>query len=87
MSALSWPPEVVAHVEAGRSFALAQLRSLVKIGSANTRALSGVDIELVARALLAIGEQAVRDLLTDPEEFSAKRYADFVRVSVARVAE
>jgi AcrR family transcriptional regulator len=85
--AVEAPPEVVAHVEAGRLFALAQLRSLVKIGSANTSALSGVDIELAARALLAIGEQAVRDMLTDPGEFSAGRYADFVRVSVARIAE
>jgi AcrR family transcriptional regulator len=83
--AVEAPPEVLAHVEAGRSFALAQLRSLVKIGSANTQALSDVDIELAARALLAIGEQAVRDLLTDPEKFTVKRYSDFVHHAVEQL--
>jgi AcrR family transcriptional regulator len=83
--AVEAPPEVLAHVEAGRAFALAQLRSLVKIGSANTPALSSVDSELAARALLAIGEQAVRDLLTDPDQFTVQRYSDFVRLAVARL--
>jgi AcrR family transcriptional regulator len=80
--AVEAPPEVLAHVEAGRAFALAQLRSLVKIGSAD---ISGIDVELAARALLAIGEQAVRDLLTDPDQFTVERYSDFVRASVARL--
>jgi AcrR family transcriptional regulator len=80
--AVEAPPEVLAHVEAGRAFALAQLRSLVKIGSAD---ISGVDDELAARALLAIGEQAVRDLLTDPDQFTVDRYSDFVHASVARL--
>jgi AcrR family transcriptional regulator len=83
--AVEAPPEVLAHVEAGRAFALAQLRSLVKIGAADTSAVSGVDVELAARALLAIGEQAVRDLLTDPDQFTVERYSDFVRSSVARL--
>jgi hypothetical protein len=83
--AVEAPPEVLAHVEAGRAFALAQLRSLVKVGSAGTSAVFGVDVELAARALLAIGEQAVRDLLTDPDQFTVERYSDFVRASVARL--
>ncbi len=83
--AVEAPPEVLAHVEAGRAFALAQLRSLVKIGSADTPAISGIDVELVARALLAIGEQAGRDLLTDPDQFTVERYSDFVHASVARL--
>jgi AcrR family transcriptional regulator len=83
--AVEAPPEVLAHVEAGRAFALAQLRSLVKIGAADTSGVSGVDVELAARALLAIGEQAVRDLLTDPDQFTVDRYSDFVRASVARL--
>jgi AcrR family transcriptional regulator len=83
--AVEAPPEVLAHVEAGRAFALAQLRSLVKIGAADTSGVSGVDVELAARALLAIGEQAVRDLLTDPDQFTVERYSDFVRTSVARL--
>jgi AcrR family transcriptional regulator len=83
--AVEAPPEVLAHVEAGRAFALAQLRSLVKIGSADTSAVSGIDVELAARALLAIGEQAVRDLLTDPDQFTVERYSDFVHSSVTRL--
>lgn len=85
--AVEAPPEVLAHVEAGRAFALAQLRSLVKIGAAHTTAVSGIDVELAARALLAIGEQAVRDLLTDPDQFTVERYADFVHSSVARLTD
>ena len=84
--AVEAPPEVLAHVEAGRAFALAQLRSLVKIGSAESDGVSGVDVELAARALLAIGEQAVRDLLTDPDQFTVERYSDFVHASVARIS-
>jgi AcrR family transcriptional regulator len=80
--AVEAPPDVLAHVEAGRSFALAQLRSLVKIGAADTPA---VDVDLAARALLAIGEQAVRDLLIDPDQFTVARYSDFVHASVARL--
>jgi AcrR family transcriptional regulator len=83
--AVEAPPEVLAHVEAGRAFALAQLRSLVKIGSAESDGVAGVDVELAARALLAIGEQAVRDLLTDPDQFTVERYSDFVHASVARL--
>jgi AcrR family transcriptional regulator len=83
--AVEAPPEVLAHVEAGRAFALAHLRSLVKIGSADISGVDDVDVELAARALLAIGEQAVRDLLTDPDQFTVERYSDFVRASVARL--
>lgn len=77
------PPEVLAHIETSRSFALAQLRSLVKIGAAGSGALAGADVELAARALLAVGEQAVRDLLNDPDQYTVERYTEFVRAAVA----
>jgi hypothetical protein len=67
-------------------FALARLRELVEIGAATRRALGGVDVDLASRALLAVGERAVRDLLSDPAEFTADRYVGFLRNVVGRVA-
>lgn len=80
------PAEVHTHIQAGMRFALARLRELVDIGATTRPALDGVDADLVSRALLAVGERAVRDLLSDPTEFSAERYVDFLRDVIGRVA-
>jgi len=48
--------------------------------------VGGVDVDLASRALLAVGERAVRDLLSDPAEFTADRYVGFLRNVVGRVA-
>ena len=80
------PAEVHTHIQAGMHFALARLRELVEIGAETRLALDGLDVDLASRALLAVGERAVRDLLSDPTEFSADRYVDFLRDVVARVA-
>ena len=45
-----------------------------------------MDVDLASRALLAVGERAVRDLLSDPAEFTADRYVGFLRNVVGRVA-
>jgi AcrR family transcriptional regulator len=73
------PPEVREHVSAGRRFALEQLRALLVWGSGRRGGLGGLDLELTARALLAVGEQAVRLVLTEPAEFTPERYGDFAR--------
>lgn len=73
------PPEVSEHVAAGRRFALERLRDLLAWGQGRRPGLEGVDLELAAYSLLAMGEQAVRLVLADPEEFTPERYGDFAR--------
>jgi AcrR family transcriptional regulator len=73
------PLEVREHVSEGRGFALEQLRALLAWGSTRRTELASLDLELAARALLAVGEQAVRLVLTEPAEFTPERYGDFAR--------
>ena len=73
------PLEVREHVSEGRRFALEQLRALLAWGSTRRIELVDLDLELAARALLAVGEQAVRLVLTEPAEFTPERYGDFAR--------
>ena len=44
-----------------------------------------LDVELVARAIRCLGEEAGRTLLTDPERYSPERYAEFVTSLMALV--
>jgi AcrR family transcriptional regulator len=71
--------EVREHVEGGRRLALDGLRALVRAGIAVRPGLGQVDVELVARALLATCEQAAKLVLTEPAEFSPERYAQFAQ--------
>ena len=73
------PPEIRTHVVAGRDFALANLRRLVDWGSGTRPGIRHLDPDLVARALLGIGEQAVGMVLTRPEEYTPERYEEFFR--------
>jgi AcrR family transcriptional regulator len=73
------PPIVRAHAEAGRSFALAQLRALLEWGLGSRPGLEELDVELAAYTLLATGEQAVKLILTDPRAFTPERYERFAR--------
>jgi AcrR family transcriptional regulator len=73
------PLEVREYVSEGRRFALEQLRELLAWGSTRRTELADLDLELAARALLAVGEQAVRLVLTEPAEFTPERYGDFAR--------
>jgi AcrR family transcriptional regulator len=71
------PPEVRVHAAASRQFALERLRALLDWGKDRRPGLAELDLEIVAQSLLAVGEQAVRLVLTDPEEFTPQRYARF----------
>ena len=73
------------HVEAGRAFALGGLRTVVQAGLARRPGFDRVDLELVARSLLAICEQAAMLVLTDPDEFTPDRYAEFARQVIGLV--
>jgi hypothetical protein len=67
------------NVAAGRSFALERLQALLKIGADTRQALSDLDINLAARALLATGEDAVRTILVSSNDITPQRDTDFLR--------
>jgi AcrR family transcriptional regulator len=69
------PEEVRRHVEAGREFALDR----IKLALRTTPRPDRFDLELAARSLLALGEQAAKLVLAEPDEFTPERYARFAR--------
>ena len=78
------PPEgtptiVREHVETNRARLLARLTEFVRwaVGQAGIRA--DLDIEICARAILRLSEEAGRMVLTDAERFSPERYERFAR--------
>jgi AcrR family transcriptional regulator len=73
------PAQVRDRFEAGRQFALGRLQELLVWGGDRRPGLADLDLELTAISLLAIGEQAVRMVLSDPEQFTADRYQRFAR--------
>lgn len=73
------PAEVRGYIAAGREFALERLRALLDWGRDRRSGLAELDLEIAAQSLLAVGEQAVRLVLTEPEEFTPQRYAGFAR--------
>ena len=76
---LEGTPELVRqHVEANRTRTLAQIEQVVRWAIAQPGWPSGIDPELAARAIRAIGEEAGRTLLIDPERYSPQRYEQFV---------
>jgi AcrR family transcriptional regulator len=77
MPAGETPPVVRAHVEAGRATVYEQLHVLIRWGLERRTGLGDVDAELAARMLIAVGEQAARLALTDPEHYSPERFATF----------
>ncbi|MBJ8346928.1 TetR/AcrR family transcriptional regulator [Antrihabitans sp. YC2-6] len=73
------PQQVRDNFEAGRQFALAQLRALLEWGRDQRPGLADIDLDLMAISLLAVGEQGARMVLNQPEEFTAQRFANFTR--------
>jgi len=73
-------PEVVReHVEQGRATLAAQLEQLVTWGVEARGGPAKLDVELAAQAILALGEQSARLVLTDPQRFDPDRVGRFVR--------
>ncbi|MFI7000109.1 TetR/AcrR family transcriptional regulator [Nocardia sp. NPDC050175] len=73
------PPQVRDRFETGRRFALAQLTALLEWGRDRRRGLAELDLELTAISLLAMGEQAGRMALSEPDTFTPERYRQFTR--------
>jgi AcrR family transcriptional regulator len=78
------PPEgtpltVREHVEINRARLLARLTEFVGWAVEQAGLRADLDIEICARAILRLSEEAGRMVLTDPERFSPERYERFAR--------
>jgi AcrR family transcriptional regulator len=77
------PPEgtpaiVRDQVEQNRARLLLQLEDLVKWAIERTQIPAELDVEISARAILRLSEEAGRMVLTDGKRFSPERYERFV---------
>jgi AcrR family transcriptional regulator len=72
------PPIVRDHVEADRARTLERIERLVRWAVEQYKPAAGLDIELTARAIRSLGEEAGRTVLTDPVRYSPERYEHFV---------
>ena len=76
---LDGTPEVVRdHVETNRARTQKRIENLVRVALGQADLRTDLDVELVAHAIRALGEEAGRTVLTDPERYSPDRYAEFV---------
>ncbi len=78
------PPEgtpaiVREYVETNRARLLARLTEFVRWAVKRSGVGADLDIEICARAILRLSEEAGRMVLTDPERFSPERYERFAR--------
>jgi AcrR family transcriptional regulator len=78
------PPEgtpaiVRRHVETNRAQLLERITQFVAWARERSDIPPELDIEISARAILRLSEEAGRSVLTDPERFSPERYERFAR--------
>ena len=73
------PALVREHVEINRARMLEQIEVFVRWSVAQHQLPAELDVELAARAIRDLGEQAGRTVLTDPDRFPPDRYERFVR--------
>jgi len=77
---LEGTPEIVRrHVQANRARWLDRMQDVVRWAMQRSEAPTTVDVELAARAILGLAEDAGRQVLTDPERYSPERYERFVQ--------
>jgi AcrR family transcriptional regulator len=79
MPAEGTPDLVREHVDAGRRDVRERLEELLEWGIAARGGPPGIDLELAAQSLIAVGEQMARLVLTEPDRFTAERIAAFLR--------
>ena len=72
------PAIVRQHVETNRAQTLARIEQVVQRAFARQHAPDELDIELTARAIRDLAEEAGRMVLTDPERYPPERYERFV---------
>jgi AcrR family transcriptional regulator len=79
------PAIVREHVETNRRRILARLEELVRWGVAGDPESEAVDVELAARSILAVAEEAGRQVLADSAQFPPERYEAFALMLVSRL--
>jgi AcrR family transcriptional regulator len=72
------PVTVREHVEINRRVVQGRIEAVVRWAIATTDIREDLDVELTARAIRSLSEEAGRQVLTDPENYSPERYARFV---------
>jgi AcrR family transcriptional regulator len=72
------PAIVRDHVESNRAQMLERIELLVKRSAERGQLPPDLDVELAARTIRDLGEEAGRMVLTDPEHYSPERYGRFV---------
>lgn len=77
------PSAIRDYVERNRLALLGRLEKLVAWGLERRGGPKGLDVELLARSLLAAGEEAGRLVITDADRFSPERLADFAATLLA----
>jgi AcrR family transcriptional regulator len=78
------PAIVREHVETNRSRTVRQIEQIVRWALQRRQLPCDLDVELTARAIRDLGEEAGRMVLTDPERYTPERYERFV-ASVMRL--
>ncbi len=79
------PTIVREHVETNRALMLERIEHLVGWALRRPELPSDLDVELTARAIRDLGEQAGRMVLTDPERYTPERYGRFVELVMSLV--
>ena len=83
---LEGTPQVVRdHVETNRARTQERIANIVRWASKRSQLPDILDIELTARAIRVLSEDAGRTLLTDPDRYPPERYERFVRQVLALV--
>jgi AcrR family transcriptional regulator len=72
------PGIVREHVERNRARALERIEGMVRAAARRPELPPSFDIELAARAILDLTEEAGRMVLTEPRRFDPERYERFV---------
>ena len=78
------PAIVRQHVEVNRARILKRIERLVRWAISRRELPGDLDVELIARAIRDLGEEAGRMVLTDPKRYTPERYERFVQ-SVLRL--
>jgi AcrR family transcriptional regulator len=84
---LEGTPQVVRdHVETNRARTQQRIANIVRWALKRPELPDNLDIELTARAIRVLSEDAARTLLTDPKSYPPERYERFVRQVLDLVA-
>jgi AcrR family transcriptional regulator len=73
------PALVREHVEINRARIVERIEVFVRWAIETGQLPAGLDLELAARAIRDLGEEAGRTVLTDPDRYPPDRYEEFVR--------